>query len=127
MKGITYLNPDQYIDSQEASLQEKLTEMREILRDALPEASEIISYGMPGFKFKEVLVYYAVTKKHLGFYPTSNGVAAFAGELAAYNTSKGTIRFPLNEPLPHELIASIARFRMEEVLKAQKCLIFLGF
>jgi uncharacterized protein YdhG (YjbR/CyaY superfamily) len=118
MKGITYLNSDQYIDSQEASLQEKLTEMREILRDALPEASEIISYGMPGFKFKEVLVYYAVTKKHLGFYSPSNGVAAFAEELAAYNPAKGTIRFPLNEALPHELIASIARFRMEEVLKA---------
>ena len=71
---------------------------------------------MPAIKFKKVLVYYAVTKKHLGFYPTASGTAAFEKELAPYNPSKGTICFPLDQPLPVDLIIAITKFRYEEVL-----------
>lgn len=92
-------------------IQAKLQQMREILRGALPKAQEVISYHMPAFKTSEVLVYYAATKGHLGFYPTSSGVTNFKEELAGYVTSKGAIQFPYNQDLPEQLIVAIAQFR----------------
>lgn len=116
MQGHKYQSTDEYIDMQEETLQPILKQIRTILAKTIPEAQEVISYNMPAIKFKKVLVYYAVTKKHLGFYPTSSGTAAFAEELAPYNPSKGTVRFPLDQPLPVDLIIAITKFRYEEVL-----------
>jgi uncharacterized protein YdhG (YjbR/CyaY superfamily) len=98
-------------------IQAKLQQMREILRGALPEAQEVISYHMPAFKTSEVLVYYAATKSHLGFYPTASGVNNFKAELAEYQTSKGGIQLPYNQDLPEQLIVAIAQFRGYEAVE----------
>jgi uncharacterized protein YdhG (YjbR/CyaY superfamily) len=98
-------------------IQAKLQQMREILRQALPEAEEVISYHMPAFKTTEVLVYYAAAKSHLGFYPTNSGVTNFKEELASYVTSKGAIQFPYGEDLPEQLIVAIAQFRAHEAVE----------
>lgn len=95
-------------------IQAKLQQMREILRQALPEAEEVISYHMPAFKTSEVLVYYAAAKSHLGYYPTSSGVINFKEELSRYVTSKGAIQFSYSEDLPEQLITEIAQFRAQE-------------
>ena len=98
-------------------IQAKLQQMREILRQAVPEAEEVISYHMPAFKTTEVLVYYAAAKSHLGYYPTSSGVTNFKEELAGYVTSKGAIQFPYDEDLPVQLIGEIAQFRAQEAIE----------
>ena len=98
-------------------IQAKLQQMREILRQAVPEAEEVISYHMPAFKTTEVLVYYAAAKSHLGYYPTSSGVTNFKEELAGYVTSKGAIQFPYDEDLPVQLIGESAQFRAQEAIE----------
>ena len=95
----------------------KLTQIRVLLKQTLPEAEEVISYHMPAFKTSEVLVYYAATKSHLGFYPTSSGVSNFKEELAGYVTSKGAIQFSYGEELPEQLIVAIAQFRAQEAIE----------
>ena len=92
-------------------IREKLELIRQTIREAVPEAQEVTSYHMPAFKTKEVLVYYAAAKNHLGFYPTNSGVTEFKKELAGYHTSKGAIQFPLDSPLPLDLIRDITIFR----------------
>lgn len=106
---------DQYLSWFSGEIRERLELMRETLKNALPDAKEVISYHMPAFKTSEVLVYYAVAKNHLGFYPTNSGVAEFKKELEPYNTSKGAIQFPYSQALPLGLIADIATFRFIEV------------
>lgn len=98
-------------------IQAKLQQMREILRGALPEAQEVISYHMPAFKTSEVLVYYAAAKKHLGFYPSGSGVEQFKSDLSGYQTSKGAIQFLYNQDLPEQLIVAIAQFRAKAVVE----------
>ena len=106
---------EEYISWYSPEIQEKLEQIRQVLRDALPEAKEVISYHMPAFKTHEVLVYFAATKNHIGFYPTSSGVSEFKKELAQFETSKGAIQIPYNQEIPLELISQIAQFRKEEV------------
>jgi uncharacterized protein YdhG (YjbR/CyaY superfamily) len=108
---------DEYISWFSPEIQEKLEQIRQTLRKALPEAKEVISYHMPAFKTHEVLVYFAAAKNHIGFYPTSSGVNEFKKELAQYETSKGAIQIPYNQDIPLELISQIAQFRKEEVQK----------
>lgn len=105
---------EEYLSWYEGPIREKLNQMREILRKALPEAKEVISYHMPAYRTSEVLVYFAGAKNHLGFYPTNSGVEEFKKELTGYVTSKGAIQFPYDQPLPEELIINIALFRKEE-------------
>ncbi|TDQ18425.1 uncharacterized protein YdhG (YjbR/CyaY superfamily) [Algoriphagus boseongensis] len=105
---------EEYLSWYKSPIREKLDQMREILRKALPEAKEVISYHMPAYRTTEVLVYFAGAKNHLGFYPTNSGVEEFKKELAGYVTSKGAIQFPYDQPLPEELIIHIALFRKEE-------------
>ena len=107
----------EYISWFPAEIQAKLQQMREILRQALPEAEEVISYHMPAFKTSEVLVYYAAAKSHLGYYPTSSGVINFKEELAGYVTSKGAIQLPYNQEVPEQLIRDIAQFRAQEAVE----------
>lgn len=101
-------------------IREKLELVRQTIREAVPEAKEVISYHMPAFKTKEVLVYYAAAKNHLGFYPTNSGVTEFKKELEGFHTSKGAIQIPYDQPLPLELIADIAKFRFFEVEEKMK-------
>lgn len=108
---------EEYFSRFPPEIQSKLTQIRVLLKQTLPEAEEVISYHMPAFKTSEVLVYYAATKSHLGFYPTSSGVSNFKEELAGYVTSKGAIQFPYGEDLPEQLIVAIAQFRTREAIE----------
>jgi uncharacterized protein YdhG (YjbR/CyaY superfamily) len=110
---------EEYFSWQTEDNQQKLQSIRETISAALPEAKEVISYHMPAFKTTEVLVYYAAMKNHIGFYPKAEAIIVFKKELAPYNTSKGTIQFPLDQPLPLDLIRDIAIFRNER-MKSQK-------
>ena len=105
---------DEYIANFGADVQEKLQRLREVIKEAAPEALETISYQMPAFKYEGNLVYFAAYKKHIGFYPTSSGIREFRNELAQYKGGKGTVQFPLEEPLPLDLISKIVKFRVEE-------------
>jgi uncharacterized protein YdhG (YjbR/CyaY superfamily) len=111
---------EEYISWFSPEFQAKLQQIRETLREALPEAQEVISYHMPAFKTTEVLVYYAAAKNHIGFYPTNSGIAEFKKELEPYQTSKGAIQFPYSKPLPLDLITAIATFRHSEVVARPK-------
>ena len=114
-------NIDEYISTFPVEIQAKLNEIRETIKKAVPEAEETISYQMPAFKYKKILVYFAAFKNHIGFFPTSSGIEAFKDELSEYVTSKGTIRFPLNIPIPLDLINKIVKYRFnEEMIKINK-------
>lgn len=106
---------DAYIASCPGTVQPLLQQLRTTIRKAAPNAEEVISYGMPAFKQNRVLVYFAAFKNHIGFYPTSSGVAAFQDELVQYKSSKGAIQFPLTQKLPLTLITKIVKFRLKEV------------
>jgi uncharacterized protein YdhG (YjbR/CyaY superfamily) len=97
-----------------AQVRAKLESLRAAIREEAPGAEERISYGMPAFFLKGVLVYFAAFKKHIGFYPTSEGVAAFADSLGGYKTSKGAVQFPLDGALPLDLVRSVVRHRVRE-------------
>ncbi len=110
----TYETIDAYIALHPPEVQAKLKEMRAIIKNAAPTAGEKISWRMPTFTLNGNLVHFAAFKKHLGFYPGANGVSHFLEQLQGYKTSKGAIQFPYGQPLPHELIAEIVAFRIEE-------------
>jgi len=103
-----------YISTFPESVRLVLEQVRAAIREAAPDAVEVISYGMPAFKQKRVLVYYAAHKNHIGFYPTPSGIEQFKTRLAGYKTSRGAIQFPLDKPMPLDLIKEIVRFRVEE-------------
>jgi uncharacterized protein YdhG (YjbR/CyaY superfamily) len=106
---------DEYIRGFSGETRKKLEEIREIIRSTVPEAEEVISYGMPAYKMKKVLVYFAGYNNHIGFYPTGSGIRKFSHEFGSYKWSKGAVQFPLNGPLPKDLIIRITLFRKEEV------------
>ena len=107
---------DDYIDAQPDPVRGVLNRVRSIIQRALPKAEELISYQIPAYKLHgERVLFFAGWKKHYSLYPASERlVAAFKGELAPYEISKGTIRFPLSEPIPAKLIERIAKFRAKE-------------
>ena len=105
---------DKYIAQFEPAIQERLQAMRNAIRCAAPDAGEKISYGMPTFELYGNLVHFAAMKHHIGFYPGASGVEAFMNKLAEYGTSKGAIRFPLDQPLPLDLVDEIVRYRVHE-------------
>jgi Uncharacterized conserved protein len=115
-------NVEGYISGFPSSTQKLLKQVRAIIRETAPGASEEISYGMPGYKLEGPLVYFAGYKNHIGLYPTPSGVEAFKKELSRYKGAKGSIQFPLDEPLPLSLIKKIVAFRVKENLEkaAQK-------
>jgi uncharacterized protein YdhG (YjbR/CyaY superfamily) len=105
---------DQYIEGFPEEIRIILSKMRSAIRTAAPQAVERISYQMPASYLNGNLVYFAAFKNHIGFFPTSSGVAAFQKELANFATSKGTVHFPLDKPLPLDLIKRIVKFRVKE-------------
>ena len=108
---------DEYIATFSKEVQTILQELRATIKAAAPDAEEKISYQIPTFALKGNLVHFAAWKTHVGFYPGANGVKTFAQELAKYETAKGSVRFPIKDPLPHELIRNIVKFRVVENLK----------
>jgi uncharacterized protein YdhG (YjbR/CyaY superfamily) len=108
---------DEYIASFSEDIQKILQEIRTTVQAAAPDAKEKISYQMPTFDLKGNLVHFAAFKNHIGFYPTPSGTEAFRAEIARYQGAKGSIRFPLDEPMPLDLITRIVQFRVAENLK----------
>jgi uncharacterized protein YdhG (YjbR/CyaY superfamily) len=108
---------DEYIDSYSPFVRERLTEIRKAIKKAAPEAEEKISYRMPAYTLKGMLLYFAAHSNHIGFYPMTTALAAFKDELSTFKTAKGTIQFPNDKPLPLKLITDIVKFRAKENLE----------
>lgn len=111
---------DEYISRCPEAVQPTLTRIREVIRESAPSAQERISYQMPAFHQNGVLVWFAAHAHHIGFYPTGSGIAAFKAELAGYKQSKGAVQFPLDAPVPFDLIRRIVKYRVAENLKKQR-------
>lgn len=112
---------DEYIATFPQNIQDILEDVRKAIRDSAPDAQEAITYGVPTFKLNGNLVHFAAYKKHLGFYPAgSSAIEAFKTELSNYSLSKGTIRFPLDEPIPLELVKKIVKFRVKQNVSRSK-------
>jgi len=111
---------DEYKSAFPKDIQIILETMRQTIRKAAPEAIEVISYRMPGFKLNGSLVWFAAFENHIGFYPTSSGIEAFKNELSLYKKSKGSVQFPLDKPIPYDLVEKIVLFRVKENLVKKK-------
>ncbi len=120
MKKYSVKNVDEYIALQPTEVREKLEKLRQAIKKAAPKAEEAISYMMPSYKFHGVLVYFGAYKSHIGFYPAGRGISAFQKELSVYEGSKGTVRFPLDKPLPLGLIGKIVKYRVKENLEKKR-------
>lgn len=108
---------DEYIGNFPQETQKILQRIREIIQKTAPESVENIGYGMPAYKLNgKPLVYFAAFKNHIGFYATPNGHAAFSQELSKYKQGKGSVQFPIDQPMPFELIEKIVRFRVGQNL-----------
>lgn len=105
---------DDYISAFPDHTQQLLQQVRSTIRKAAPGAEEVISYQMPAYKYKGILVYFAGYKKHIGFYPTGSAIQRFKEELSVFKGAKGSVQFPLDKPLPLALIAEMVSFRMKE-------------
>jgi uncharacterized protein YdhG (YjbR/CyaY superfamily) len=119
MSKTNFTNVDEYISAQPQNAQVVIQLVRSTLRKALPRAEEIISYKIPAYRLNgEVVLYFADWKQHFSLYPAGERlVAKFKDQLGEYKVSKGTIRFPLSEPVPVKLIGRIAKFRAEETVR----------
>ena len=107
---------DEYIAEFPPETRKVLQEVRALIRATAPGATETISYAIPTFDLNgKHLVHFAAYSHHIGFYPTSSGIKAFEGELKTYKQSKGTVQFPLDQPMPTDLIRRIVEFRVAEI------------
>ena len=113
-------NIDEYIAGFPPDVQELLERIRSTIREAAPGAVEKISYQMPTFALKGNLVHFAAFKNHIGFYPAPTGIEEFQEELSVYKSAKGSVRFPLDKPIPFALIGRIVKFRVKENLERAK-------
>ena len=120
MKTTRAENIDDYIAGFPKDVRRKLEEIRAAIKKAAPQAEEAISYAMPTFKLKGNLVHFAAYKNHIGFYPAPKGIEAFKKALSAYEGGKGTVQFPLDSPLPIDLITKIVKFRVNDNLEKSK-------
>jgi len=114
---IRFVSIDQYIATFPARTQKILRELRATIKAAAPEAEEKISYQIPTFALNGNLVHFAAFQNHIGFYPTPSGTRAFKRELSIYEGAKGSVKFPIEKPLPLALIRRIVKFRVAENLK----------
>ena len=108
---------DEYISLFPDDVQKILQEMRLTIRKSAPKAEEAISYQIPTFKLNGNLVHFAAFKSHIGFYPTSSGITAFQKELSQFKSSKGAVQFPINKPIPFDLVRKIVKYRVKESLR----------
>lgn len=114
MQPTSFKTIEEYIASFPPNIQTLLRQLRAAIHEAAPGAEEAISYQMPAFKQNGVLVYFAAFKNHIGFFPTAKGIEAFKENLSSYKTSKGTIQFPLDQPLPLDLVKEIVEVRVKQ-------------
>jgi len=111
---------DAYIETFPDNVKVLLKKVREVIKNSAPDASETIKYRMPTYYLFGNLVHFAAYKKHIGFYPTPSGITPFKKELSKFVTSKGAIQFPIDKPIPYNLIAKIVKLRVIENLKMNK-------
>ncbi|GAP21447.1 iron chaperone [Leptolinea tardivitalis] len=109
-----YATIDDYISGFPDEIQKKLQEIRAVIKEAAPEATEKISYQMPTFYLNGNLVHFAAFKNHIGFFPAPSGLEAFKDEISKYPHSKGGVQFPFDQPIPFDLIRRIVIYRMVE-------------
>lgn len=114
---LTFNSIDEYVQQFPPDVQEKLNTLRKVIKESATDAEEKISYQMPTFALRGNLVHFAAYKNHIGFYPTSSGIAAFKDELSQYKGAKGSVQFPIEKPLPYILISEIVKFRVAENMK----------
>ena len=117
MKSTPAQSIDEYISGFPKDIQKVLQEIRNTIRKAAPDAEETINYAIPTFKLNGNLVHFAAFQKHIGFYPAPSGIDAFKKELSAYEGAKGSVQFPLDQPIPLALITRIVKFRVKENLE----------
>src|SRR5436853_7430815 len=118
MDKTSVLSVDEYIKNFPKDVQRILEKMRDTVKKAVPGVVEGISYQMPTFKLNgKALVYFAAFKSHIGFYPIPSGVEAFKKELSPYKKGKGSVQFPMDQPMPYDLVKRIVRFRAKQLLK----------
>ena len=117
---IKYNSIDEYIGSFPDHVQVKLQQVRNAIKKAAPQAEEAIKYGIPTFILNGNVVHFGGYKNHIGFYPAPTGIELFKKEFAPYKTSKGTVQFPLDEPMPLALIEKITKYRVQEQAELQK-------
>ncbi len=116
----TFRNVDEYIASQPEPIRPLLEEVRQLIRKAAPQATEVISYGMPGYKLGGMLIWFGAAKNHYAIYPHAETIEAFKDKLSGYKTSKGTIQFPFDRPVPATLITEIVKFKVKTHLEKSK-------
>jgi uncharacterized protein YdhG (YjbR/CyaY superfamily) len=116
IQKVLFSNVDEYIALHPAPIRAGLALIRKTIKSAAPGAEELISYHMPAYRLNGMLVFFAATKKHYGFYPTASPMIPFKEKLQAYETSKGAIRFPLDQPIPVKLIAEIVKWKVKDNL-----------
>jgi uncharacterized protein YdhG (YjbR/CyaY superfamily) len=117
MQRIKFEDIDSYIGSFPESTRKILEQLRKAIRKAAPDAKETINYGIPTFTLKGNLVHFAAFQNHIGFYPTPSGIETFKKELSVYEGAKGSVKFPIDKPLPFDLISRIVEFRVKESLE----------
>lgn len=105
---------DEYINTFPEDVQRILNELRQTIKEAAPEAEETINYQIPTFSLNGNLVHFAAFENHIGFYPTPSGMEAFKKELSSYKGAKGSVQFPIDQPLPLPLIRRIVEYRVKE-------------
>lgn len=120
MKGTLAKNVDEYIAGFPEHTQDLLKQLRTTVLKTVPKVEETISYRMPAYNYHGVLVYFAGYKNHIGFYPTAMGVEKFKKELSVYKGAKGSVQFPIDQPLPLKLITKIIAYRAKENLSNLK-------
>lgn len=120
MKRIPAKTVDEYLAAFPAVIQTKLRKIRQTIKTAAPQAEEVISYGIAGYKYHGMLIFFAGFTNHVSVYPAPRGAEAFKKELADYKGGKGTVQFPLDKPLPLDLIKRMVKFRMKENLEKAK-------
>lgn len=111
---------DEYIAAFPKNIQRILEEIRQAIKESAPEAEETISYQIPAFKQNGILVWFAAFKDHIGFYPRVSAIEEFKEKLSPYKISKGTVRFPIDKPIPFDLIKEMVQFRVKENLSEKK-------
>ena len=111
---------DEYIATFPRNVQDVLEELRQTIQDSAPDAKETISYQIPTFKSNGNLVHFAAFKNHIGFYPTSSAIEAFKEELSDYEVSKGTVKFPMDKPIPFDLVRKMVSYRVKENFDKKK-------
>ena len=105
---------DQYIAAFPADVKKRMQQLRKTIKAGAPNADELISYQMPGYKYFGMLVYFAAYKNHIGFYPGAGGLLEFYKELSSFKSAKGSVQFPHDRPIPYDMISKIVKFRVKQ-------------